>query len=75
MVVDGTRSTRSAAYLQPEAALRYVDGEGRVTVEIAGQWAREDQAQIAHALDLALDAVRVVYPTIGGAGRTCRCRS
>ncbi len=44
-----------------------VAGSGRVTVEVAGQWAHEDQAQIAHALDLPLDRVRVIYPAIGGA--------
>lgn len=55
------------AYLQPEAALAYIDDEGRVTVEIAGQWAHEDRAQIAHALGLPAEAVRVIYPAIGGA--------
>ncbi|MCP4362340.1 MAG: molybdopterin-dependent oxidoreductase [Chloroflexi bacterium] len=55
------------AFLQPEAALSYVDDDGRVTVEIGGQWTHEDQEQIAHALDLPLDKVRVIYPAIGGA--------
>lgn len=55
------------AYLQPEAGLAYIDAEGRVTVEIAGQWAHEDREQIAHALDLDEDRVRVIYPPIGGA--------
>jgi CO/xanthine dehydrogenase Mo-binding subunit len=55
------------AYLQPEAGLAYVDDEGRVTVHVAGQWAHKDQQQIAHALDLPLDEVRVVYEAIGGA--------
>ena len=55
------------AYLQPEAGLAYIDAEGRVTVEIAGQWAHEDREQIAHALDLDEERVRVVYPPIGGA--------
>ncbi len=55
------------AFLQPEAGVAYLDDEGRVTVEIAGQWTHEDQEQIAHALDLPLDQVRVVYPAIGGA--------
>ena len=41
--------------------------EGRVTVEVAGQWTHEDQEQIAHALGLPLDQVRVIYPAIGGA--------
>jgi CO/xanthine dehydrogenase Mo-binding subunit len=55
------------AYLQPEAGLAYVDDDGRVTVEIAGQWAHEDRAQIAHALDLDPQDVRVIYPAVGGA--------
>jgi CO/xanthine dehydrogenase Mo-binding subunit len=55
------------AYLQPEAGLAYIDEEGRVTVQVAGQWAHEDQEQIAHALQLPLDQVRVIYPAIGGA--------
>ena len=55
------------AYLQPEAAVSYIDEAGRVTVEIAGQWTHEDQEQIAHALDLPIEQVRVIYPAIGGA--------
>jgi len=55
------------AFLQPEAAVAYVDDEGRITVEVAGQWTHEDQEQIAHALDLPVDRVRVIYPAIGGA--------
>ena len=42
--------------------MSYIDDEGRVTVEIAGQWTHEDQEQIAHALDLPLERVRVIYP-------------
>ncbi|MFL7893692.1 MAG: xanthine dehydrogenase family protein molybdopterin-binding subunit [Anaerolineales bacterium] len=55
------------AYLQPEAGLGYIDDQGRVTVVVAGQWTHEDQEQIAHALDLPLEQVRVIYPAIGGA--------
>ena len=55
------------AYLQPEAGISYVDDEGRITVEVAGQWAHEDRQQIAHALDLPEEKVRVIYPAIGGA--------
>lgn len=55
------------AFLQPEAGLAYIDDSGRVTVEIAGQWAHDDQEQIAHALDLPLDQVRVRYRAVGGA--------
>ena len=55
------------AYLQPEAAMSWVDEEGRVTVEVAGQWTSEDQEQVAHALGLPREQVRIVYPAIGGA--------
>jgi CO/xanthine dehydrogenase Mo-binding subunit len=55
------------AYLQPEAGLACIDEEGRVTVIVGGQWTWEDQRQIAHALDIPQERVRVVYPAIGGA--------
>jgi CO/xanthine dehydrogenase Mo-binding subunit len=69
VVVEGTYTTswQEHAYLQPEAGLGYIDEEGRVSVIVAGQWTHEDQEQIAHALDLPLDEVRVIYPAIGGA--------
>ena len=54
-------------FLQPEAGLGYVDEEGRITVIVAGQWAHEDQEQIAHALQMPIDKIRVTYPAIGGA--------
>ncbi len=54
-------------YLQPEAGLAYIDEEGRVTVKAAGQWTHTDRAQIAHALGLPEEQVRVSYPAIGGA--------
>ncbi len=55
------------AYLQPEAGLGYIDEEGRITVIVAGQWVHEDQEQIAHALNLPKEKIRVIYPAIGGA--------
>jgi CO/xanthine dehydrogenase Mo-binding subunit len=55
------------AYLQPEAGVCYYDEEDRLTVLVAGQWTHEDQEQIAHALGLPLEKVRVIYPAIGGA--------
>jgi len=69
VVIEGEYHTpaQEHAYLQPEAGLGYIDDEGRVCVEVAGQWTHEDQEQIAHALDLPLDKVRVIYPAIGGA--------
>ncbi|PWH13367.1 MAG: aldehyde oxidase [Anaerolineae bacterium] len=55
------------AYLQPEAGLAYVDENGLLTVKAAGQWTHVDRKQIAHALNLPEDQVRVQYPAIGGA--------
>ena len=54
-------------FLQPEAGIGYIDEKGRVTVVVGGQWAHEDQEQIAHALGLPEEKVRVIYPAIGGA--------
>lgn len=69
VVIEGEYRTpaQEHAYLQPEAGMAYIDDEGRVTVEVAGQWVHEDQEQIAHALDLPPEQVRVIYPAIGGA--------
>jgi len=55
------------AYLQPEAGISYIDPQGRITVVVAGQWTHEDREQIAHALNLPDEKVRVIYPAIGGA--------
>jgi CO/xanthine dehydrogenase Mo-binding subunit len=69
VIVEGEYRTgyQEHAYLQPEAGLGYIDEAGRVAVIVAGQWVHEDQQQIAHALGLSEDQVRVVYPAIGGA--------
>lgn len=69
VVVTGVFTTpwQEHAYLQPEAGLAYVDEAGKVVVETAGQWAHEDRRQVAHALGLEEEQVRVVYATIGGA--------
>ena len=69
VVVEGiyTTGAQEHAYLQPEAGLAYLDEQGRITVQVAGQWTHEDQEQIAHALGLPVEQVRVIYPAIGGA--------
>lgn len=54
-------------YLQPEAGLGYIDEQGRITVAVASQWAHEEREQIAHALGLPEEQVRVIHPAIGGA--------
>ena len=69
VIVEGEYHTpyQEHAYLQPEAGLAYIDEEGRITVECGGQWTHADQEQIAHALGLPNEQVRVIYPAIGGA--------
>lgn len=69
VVVEGVYETpvQEHAYLQPEAGVAYLDEAGRITVEAAGQWTHVDQKQIAHALGLPVEEVRVIYPAIGGA--------
>ena len=69
VIIEGVYHTpfQEHAYLQPEAGTAYIDDEGRITVHVAGQWTWEDQQQIAHALDLPPDKIRVVYDAIGGA--------
>ena len=69
VVIEGTYELpyQEHAYLQPEAGVAYLDSEGRICVEVGGQWTFEDLEQICHALDLPHDRVRVIYPAIGGA--------
>ncbi len=69
VIVEGEYHTpvQEHIFLQPEAGLAYYDEEGRVVVAAGGQWAHEEQEQIAHSLGLELDQVRVIHPAIGGA--------
>jgi len=69
VIIEGEYRTpaQEHAYLQPEAGLAYIDDDGRITIVCGGQWTHEDQEQIAHALNLPDDRIRVIYPSIGGA--------
>jgi len=69
VIVEGEYRTpvQEHAFLQPEAGLAYIDEEGRITVACGGQWTHEDQEQIAHALNMPNEQIRVVYPAVGGA--------
>ncbi|MRS05694.1 aldehyde oxidase, partial [bacterium] len=69
VIIEDTYITpvQEHAYLQPEAGVAYIDEEDRITVMVGGQWTHEDREQIAHALALPEDRVRVIYPAIGGA--------
>ena len=69
VIVEGEYRTpvQEHAYLQPEAGLAYIDDEGRITIECGGQWTHEDRHQVAHALNMPNESVRIIYPAIGGA--------
>jgi CO/xanthine dehydrogenase Mo-binding subunit len=69
VVLDGTFSTswQEHAYLQPEAGIAYIDAQGRVVIETAGQWLHEDRRQIAAMLQLPEEQVVMRYAAIGGA--------
>ncbi len=69
VVVEGTYHLpyQEHAYLQPEAGVGWIDEEGRIAINVGGQWTVEEQEQIAHALALPLEKVRVKYVAIGGA--------
>jgi CO/xanthine dehydrogenase Mo-binding subunit len=69
VVVSGTFTTswQEHAYLQPDAAIAFVDDAGRLVVETAGQWLHEDRRQLAEILELPEEQVVVRYAKIGGA--------
>ena len=69
VIIEGTYHLphQEHAFLQPEAGVSYIDEKERVTVEVGGQWAHEDREQVAHSLGLPEEAVRIIYPAIGGA--------
>jgi CO/xanthine dehydrogenase Mo-binding subunit len=69
VVLEGefTTSWQEHAFLQPEAGIAFIDEEGRVVVETAGQWLHEDRRQIAAMLQLPEDQVVIRYAAIGGA--------
>ncbi len=69
VIVESVLNTpaQEHAYLQTESGLAYMDEEGRVAVVTTGQWGAKDRKQIAHALGLPEDQVRVIYPMTGGA--------
>jgi CO/xanthine dehydrogenase Mo-binding subunit len=69
VVLDGEFATtwQEHAFLQPEAGVAWVEEDGRVVVETAGQWLHEDRKQIAQMLGLPEERVVIRYAAIGGA--------
>ncbi|MGB3307456.1 MAG: xanthine dehydrogenase family protein molybdopterin-binding subunit, partial [Thermomicrobiales bacterium] len=69
VVISGTFATQwqEHAFLQPEAATAWVEPDGTVVIESAGQWLHEDRRQIAAILRLPEEQVVIRYNAIGGA--------
>ena len=61
-----TTSWQEHAYLQPDAAIAYYEGDALV-IETAGQWLHEDRRQLAAIVGLADAELIVRYAKIGGA--------
>jgi len=55
------------AFLEPEAGVATVDGDGNVTVYVGSQIPFGDRKQVAAALALPLEKVRIVHTPVGGA--------
>lgn len=69
VIVEGHYETPfiDHAYLQPEAGVARVDGDGKVAVWVGTQWPHQDRRQIAHALGLPEEQIRVIQMATGGA--------
>lgn len=69
VIVENTYKTHMVdhAFLQPEAGVSFIDEEGRVTVIVSTQYPHYDREEIAHALNLPEDRVRIINANVGGA--------
>lgn len=54
-------------FLEPEAGVATVDGDGKITVYVGSQIPFADRKQVAAALALPLEKVRIVHTPVGGA--------
>ncbi|GMG95411.1 xanthine dehydrogenase family protein molybdopterin-binding subunit [Tepidimicrobium xylanilyticum] len=69
VIVENTYKTHMVdhAFLQPEAGVSFIDEEGRITVIVATQYPHYDKEEIASALKIPEDTVRVINANVGGA--------
>jgi CO/xanthine dehydrogenase Mo-binding subunit len=68
VIVEGTYQTPfiEPAFLEPEGAVAYQDFDGTMVVYASTQAPFEDRMQIARALGIPQNMVRVITPAIGG---------
>ena len=69
LIVENEYTTPSGdhAFIEPEATVGLVDGDGRIVVYVGSQIPFSDRAQIAASLALPEEDVRVIQTKIGGA--------
>jgi len=67
-VVEGTYETpfNDHAYIEPEAGVAWSDDDGKIVIRLATQNPHENQAQVAEALGLAPERLRVIQAPTGG---------
>ena len=73
-----TVGMQDQAFLGPESGMAVPAEDGGVDLYVATQWLHADQRQVAHALRLPADKVRLHLPASAARSaraRTCRCRS
>lgn len=68
VIVEGTYRTQRMDHvpMEPEAGLAYVDPSGVLNILVATQYPFRDRRQIAPALNLSMNKVRVIQAPIGG---------
>jgi len=69
IIVENTYSTQMVdhAFLQPEAAICTINERGHLELRVATQYVHWDRVEIARALGLNINQVRVVCTAVGGA--------
>lgn len=69
VVVENEYITNSVdhAFLQPEAGVAYVDEDGTIVVCAATQYPHFDQLEVAEAMGVPTDNIRIINPAVGGA--------
>jgi CO/xanthine dehydrogenase Mo-binding subunit len=69
IIIENTYTTQRVehAFLETESALAYIDEDGTLVVYASTQAPHNDRKQIARALALPENQVRVIVPYVGGA--------
>lgn len=54
-------------FLQPEAGVAYVEEDGTIVVSVSTQYPHFDQIEVAEAMGVPTDKVKIINPAVGGA--------